>query len=221
MYVRASYRCTFKVSTPGDRMHVAERLPKLMTEIERVMPIDWNTIVIHIYVFHTLDILCKLGPFSAANTLDIERFHTVFKKLARGKKNVMASIVNHYALMENATLARLKSDQEWSFPAAKSSFAGHAARVDSEDKADRHCEALGNYQAERLTPAEFQQVQTLWADHYPVYAELHRKFRRYRGRRVQDIGGWVPGNRTTLTTEERKWKQMGPKIKVTYVLRVQ
>ena len=71
VYVRASYRCTFKVSTPGDRMHVAERLPKLMTEIERVMPIDWNTIVIHIYVFHTLDILCKLGPFSAANILDI------------------------------------------------------------------------------------------------------------------------------------------------------
>ena len=191
-----------------------------MTRIETVMPIDWNSIVIHIYVFHTVEILCKLGPFSTANTLDIERLHTVFKKLARGRKNVLASIANHYALMETAMVARLKADQEWSFPAAKSSFPGHAARADSEDKADRHCEALGGSKVERLTDTEFQQVQTLWADHYPEYAELHRKFRRYRGR-ARDISEWVPGNFRNLTDEERRslrvWQQMSPQIKVLYL----
>ena len=47
------------------------------------------------------------GPFSSANMLKIERFQTVFKSLARGTRNVMQSIQNHYELKEASDYNRL------------------------------------------------------------------------------------------------------------------
>ena len=88
-----------KVSTPGDRAYLEENIPVVMTKLEMMMPIDWNTTVIHLFTNHTIDTIKALGPFNAANILDIERFHTLFKSLARGKENVMASIKNHYLLL--------------------------------------------------------------------------------------------------------------------------
>ena len=89
-----------KVSTPGDRAYLVEAIPVVMTKLEMMMPIDWNTTVVHLFTFHTVDTITAVGPFNAANILDIERFYTLFKSLARGRENVVASIKNHYLLLE-------------------------------------------------------------------------------------------------------------------------
>ena len=55
--------------------------------------------VAYYVTFHTVEVLEKCGPFPACNMLDIERFHTAFKKLARGT-NIMASIQNNHEMLE-------------------------------------------------------------------------------------------------------------------------
>ena len=42
--------------------------------------------------------------------LDIERFQTVFKGMARGTKNPMQSILNHYQLREVSDYNRLVNE---------------------------------------------------------------------------------------------------------------
>jgi hypothetical protein len=202
-----------KVSTPGDRADLAQQIPEVMTQLEMAMPITWNTTVIHIFTFHTLDILKRAGPYNVANILDIERYHTLFKSFARAKKHVMASIHNHYILHEAAQSARLDEDMIWTDAPARSTFAGHAARQDSEDKRDRLCEPLGEKDQGHLTPEEFQQVQTLWADNYATYQGLHQKFNRScRARpalREAGLSEWKPVL-SPLSEEEKKWQRMEP-----------
>ena len=205
----------FKVSTPADRNIIDQQLPRIMTRLEILMPINWNTIVIHIFTYHTLETVLAAGPYKVANILDIERFHTQFKKMARGKKYVMASIKNHYLLLEASLFARMDMDHQWTRAPPKSTYAGHAARQGSEVKSDLQCSPLGKARQHKLTPDEYKQIQTLWADHYPVYNDLHKMFNRWvrikpSKRRHDDIADWSPG----LTQTQAKWQQMKPAIKV-------
>jgi len=89
-----------KASTPGDRQYLAKHIPIVMTKLEMKMPMGWNTSVVHIFVFHTVAILTAAGPFRTSNMLDVERFHTQFRKLARGRRNTMSSIVAHYEILQ-------------------------------------------------------------------------------------------------------------------------
>ena len=151
-------RCMRKVGTPGGRAYLMEWIPVVMTKLETLMPIDWNTTVVHISTQHTVDIIMALGPFHAANILDIERFHTLFKSLARGKENVMASIKNHYLLLEVSLSARMNEDMDWTSLPAKSTPAGYAGRLDSEDKDDRMCQPFSKATNGILLPEELKQV---------------------------------------------------------------
>ena len=81
----------------------------------------------------------------------------------------MASIKNHYLLQEVSLSARMNENMDWTTLPAKSTPAGYAGRLDSEDKDDRMCQPFGAATNNTLLPDEFQQVQTLWADSYPVY----------------------------------------------------
>ena len=211
-------RCMHKVSTPGDREEIACQIPELMTKLEMAMPIGWNSTVIHIFTFHTLEIMTRAGPYHAANILDIERYHTKFKTFARAKKHVMTSINNHFLLHEAAQTARMDADMIWTDCPAHSTFAGHAARLDSEDKSDRVCTPKGQATAGHLNDEEFQQVQTLWADNYEVYHALHQKFNRFcrnaRGAaRPANISEWNPMY-SPLSEKETKWQKMVPITKV-------
>ena len=115
-----------QVSTPGDRQRLKTLLPRIMTKLEIMMPTNWNTMVVHIFTFHTLQIIESAGPFHVSNILDIERFHTLFKNLARGTTNVMQSIANHYQLLEAVLAARLTEVMDWTCEPAASSAAGIA-----------------------------------------------------------------------------------------------
>ena len=203
-----------------------------MTKLEMMMPIDWNTTVIHLFTNHTIDTIKALGPFNAANILDIERFHTLFKSLARGKENVMASIKNHYLLLEVSLSARMSAEVDWTSLPAKSTPAGYAGRLDSEDKADRMCQPFGKVTCTTLTSDEYRLVQTLWADSYPIYNNLHRRYNAWvrqnskSRKNTQSLAKWVPrpaGLRNAsapdaLTNEEKNWQQMTNEIKVARML---
>jgi hypothetical protein len=220
--LRLIERCMRKVSTPGDRAYLLEWIPVVMTKLELLMPIDWNTIVVHIFTHHTVDIIMALGPFNAANILDIERFHTLFKSLARGKENVMASIKNHYLLLEVALSARMNEDIDWTTLPAKSTPAGYAGRLDSEDKDDRMCQPFGAATNGTLLADELKQVQTLWADSYPVYFNLHKRYNAWarkqkygvKNKHFQTVETWTPSARQItagmqpLSTEEKAWQAM-------------
>jgi hypothetical protein len=206
-----------KVSTPGDREDLGRQIPEVMTKLEMAMPIAWNSTVIHIFTFHTLDILTRAGPYHVANILDIERYHTLFKSFARAKNHIMASINNHFLLHEAVQSSRMNENMTWTDAPARSTFAGHAARLDSENKSDRLCNPIGGSAAGDLTPEEFQQVQTLWADNYAVYNGLHKKFnhffRRVPAARRPSLSVWRP-ERISLSDEETNWQKMESTVKV-------
>lgn len=216
-----------KVVTPGDREHLLQHLAPLMAELEISMPLRWNTPVMHYFVFHTLENLRALGPFVASNILDIERFHTLFKQLARAKFNVMASIKNHFLLLEASMTSRLHVPMTWVNSPSTSSVVGMAARLDSADKADRMWSVLGPRKPYVVPQDDVQQLQTLWADHYDDYANLHRKFRASTSRkRAGSVEEWKPkkagskrkhgegDDRLIPTPEELKWQQMSMSVQV-------
>lgn len=106
-------------------------MPLVMAELEILMPVAWSTIVVHIFAFHTVDIMESAGPYCECNMLDIERFHTEFKKLARGRVDVMASIKANWYLLESVNHNRLVENHVWTRAAPRSTAAGVAAQVRS------------------------------------------------------------------------------------------
>ena len=213
----------FKVSTPGDRDIVRRELPEVMTQLEMKMPTNWDTIVMHILCYHSLEIIEAAGPFLVSNLLDIERFHTLFKGLARSKKAIMISIRNHHQLMEAAISARMDDDMDWTNEPLASSVAGYASRLDSSDRADRVCRGMGKPTTYELPPDSYKQVQTLWADEYPEYKDLHVKYNRVNNRlnrnlKMKDMSEWRPygGQAHEISEDQRQWQNMTPKTQVLY-----
>jgi len=224
------HKLMLKTSTPGDREQLEKAIPQLMTKLEMKLPLSWNTAVVHIFTFHALYNILVAGPFVDTNILDIERFHTLFKSLARGSVNVMASIKNHYLILEASLLARLVEDTtDWVRLPAVSTAAGYAARHDSADKTDRMWLPKSPGPVYRIPFGDdVQQLQTLWADHYPEYREFHAKFNRASRNRQKNNkkrrreGGPAPRAKDTIeewtspniTSNEKLWQKMPFAVKV-------
>jgi hypothetical protein len=188
-----------------------------------MLPINWCTFVMHVFGYHNLDQFLAAGPFNVSNLMDIERFHTRYKGMARGTTDVMVSINNAFSLREASTSARLEDDINWTTAPTASSVAGLCSRLDSSDRSDRVWTAKGVETSFTLSPEAYQQVQTLWADHYPVYADFHRAFNRVRRRRntgqYANIESWTPkpGKHAPADIESwRPWANMTPVVKVTF-----
>jgi hypothetical protein len=209
-----------KVSTPGDRQHMAAEIPVVMTELEMALPLHWNTTVLHIFTFHTVELLEAAGPFIEQNLLDIERYHTLFKSLARGKTNIMCSIKNHYEIYEACQQNRLlEDDVEWTAAPRASTVAGLAAKPDSALKDERCVSTVGAGTQGVLSDADFLQVQALWALQYPAYADLLKRYNKYtrnnvcRGHAVVPLSQWQPVTHP-LSDEDKKWQGMTGDTKV-------
>jgi hypothetical protein len=212
-----------KVSTPGDRAYVARSLPVVMTKLEMAMPLSWNTTVVHLFTFHTVELLEAAGPFVEQNMLDIERYHTLFKGLARGTTNIMCSIKNHYEIYEACQQNRLTEDVDWTAPARNSTAAGLAAKPDSALKDERCIRTVGEGKTDVLPDDDMRMLQDLWAVHYPGYAAMVRTYRmqaanRARGGRdALPISEWEPRYRP-LSDDEKNWRDMSPNITVRFDL---
>ena len=50
-----------KSSTPGQRLELEQGIPRVMTELELLLPVDWNTPVAHYFVCSTLDNILDCG----------------------------------------------------------------------------------------------------------------------------------------------------------------
>ena len=211
-----------KVSTPGDRQRIAAELPVVMTELEMALPLSWNTTVIHLFTFHTVELLEAAGPFIEQNMLDIERYHTLFKSMARGTTNIMCSIKNHYEIFEACQQNRLlEDDVEWTADPRPSTAAGLAAKPDSALKDERCVSTVGDGAPGVLPDADFLQVQALWALQYPTFADMLKQYSRYarnykrehRGQAAVPFSQWQP-RYLMLSDEQQKWRGMTGDIKV-------
>jgi hypothetical protein len=206
------------VSLPEERSWVYTNMPILMTKLEIAMPTIWNTFVVHLFVFHTIAILEAAGPYCECNMLDVERFHTKFKKYARGT-NVMASIKTNFEISEASQHNRLVEDMEWTTTAPKSSAAGLAARADSANKKDRCVEPKGKVKTGVLSPADLLQVQDLWAIEVPAYDRFRDRFASYNRRlapnhQTAHIADWVPTRKTRFSEDEKIWQTMSSTVQV-------
>lgn len=209
-----------KQCTAGDRQKLAVEIPRVASALEMVLPVYVMTMVWHVLVFHALLTLVNTGPFSVANMLVIERFHTVFKSLARGTRNVMMSIRNHYLLLETALCNRNSGTQTWSNRAPRSTAAGYAARAGSKDRTERLWSVHGKMTVMKLRDVEFQEIINLWRAHDLEYDTFWERFLASSRRnkvdgkfapRLTDIRRWRP---RYLSAKERQFQQMTKKVQV-------
>ena len=202
--------CMLKVSTPGSRQQTQRTLPAILARLEILMPLSWNTSVIHILAYHTVQKLRLAGPYKSTNMLDIERFHTSVKNLARGKKDPEESIIRHYALSLSSTTNRLTTSMEWTNSPRFSTPAGQEQALDSSDKLDRMTRPLGVLKEHNFNCEDFKLIQQLWASQYPVYFDLITRFKRFNRRlalrnQLADVSAW---RHDSISDNEKLWMEM-------------
>ena len=182
-------------------------LRDVLAECEHSLPIHWCTGVKH-YLLHETDKIHKCGPFQEHNMLVFERWHTIFKRLARGRRNVLASIHNHWTLVTSAAAWRLSSQGGggWVPNGFDSSLAGAVDR----DFSLRKATVKGKQMVVELSDEDFAHVQDVWAVQDRDYDKLRDKYRRSIGERLGRGKSQIPEglvldrlNRTELASKER------------------
>jgi hypothetical protein len=210
-----------KNSTPGDRAIIRRELTAAFTQLELAMPLYIQSMVVHYLVYHAVDHLEETGPFHVSNMLDMERFQTVLKTCAKGKKFIMRSIVNNYHMLKTSMNMRLVSPSDWVVGPCQSSTSAYLEEADSMKRTDRWHSVKGKGKSRTLTSLEFKDLQELWSEQNAEYNALaerftedqknHRRFNR-RHLLVGNIAEWKP--RRKLSAEEQKWISMQPIVKV-------
>jgi hypothetical protein len=216
-----------KSSTPGDRAFIRRELPVVFTCLELAMPVYIQSMVVHYLVYHAVDHLEETGPFHVSNMLDMERFQTVLKSCAKGKKNVMQSIVSNYQLLKTSLQMRLVSPFDWVVSPCQSSTAAYLDEADSMKRNDRMHRVQGASRYRLLRTHEFKNVVHLWSQQNEEYRELTARFQedqkehqRHSRRHllVDNIADWKP--RRKLSNTEKKWISMQPTVKVIHVVHI-
>ena len=77
-----------KSRTKKELKDLQEAIVMTLAEAETLLPVYWNTMVRHV-LLHITSFIERCGPFKAQSMCGYERFHTMFKKLIRGRKNVL------------------------------------------------------------------------------------------------------------------------------------
>lgn len=189
-----------KQSTPGDRQRLREELPRVITQLEIFLPVYVSTMVLHVLTCGLLSTLEQTGPFPVADMLIFERFHTVFKGCARGKKNIMNSIANHVEHLDTANHGRASSSQEsWTIKPNRSSLAGFQQRASGFNRKDRLWTVKGNGVDQIMEDDDFAAVISLWRQHDKEYDAFWKRFNRAQQRRATretDIRKWTSADRT-------------------------
>lgn len=211
-----------KSSIPRDRAILRKELPVAFTRLELALPVYIQTAVVHYLVYHAVDHLEETGPFHVTNMLDTERFQTVFKSCAKGKKHMMQSIVNNYQLLQSSLNSRLQSTDDWAVRPCESSTAAYLHQADSADRADRFYTPKGASSSRRLADDVFVALLKLWRIHSPDYSALverfeaeqknHKKNKRHHCL-VSNIADWRPTH-NALTQKQLRWVTMQNHVKV-------
>jgi hypothetical protein len=206
----------YKTSTPSERTVLNLKSAELFTKLEMIMPSSWCSFVRHTVSSHCCDTLQACGPFWGCNMLDHERMHTQLKDMARSKKDLMASVVNNYALLELALMSRLDAGRpgpELALAPRRSTPAGYATRPGSSNRADGELDIrpLGKPRTTRLSDAEFALVQHLWRVAEPAYDELWAAFDSYNrnhSKKIAKLSEVQDSQRFKLTDQHRLFMTM-------------
>jgi hypothetical protein len=212
-----------KTSSPTEREEIAEATGRLFTQLEIKMPIQFMTSVRHQCICHIVDNLVDLGPYVHRNTLDFERFHTVFKSLCRNRNNPLASIEAHYELLEFSLKQRLEEPDTWTVAPQRSSAADYIARPLSSHRGAGQLDIAlqGTKRQATLSETDFREVQHLWRIFDKRYEAMWVKLERVNKKRKNpktspaiDINEFQGNRKWDLSPEELNFQQMTKAITV-------
>jgi hypothetical protein len=181
LYARL-YRCMEGIMRYGHSFASLATLEKNMEVVlgdaEGMLPIMWCTGVRH-QLLHGCAVIRLCGPFYEHNMLIFERWHTIFKRLARGRRNVIASIHNHWCLVLASAAWRLPSSdgEQWSAKGFRSSLAGATPK----GYTSKTVFAVGARRRADIPLAGYQFLQDLYASRFVVYDKLRERYRRKMG----------------------------------------
>jgi hypothetical protein len=203
--------CQAKSHTASSLTRLQNRLVQTLTQLEIRLPVAFNSQVAHV-LLHLTTFIRRCGPFKDHNMLVFERWQTVFKKLARGTKNLHSSIENHYTKIFNANLWRCPSQggDVDSVPGFRSTVMG-AKEIDYTDRVWKVRSAETDTMLDEDT---YNQLQDLWAIENRTYDRMRDRYRTsVHDRRAQLPPDW-DGGRRALTEEEKTFLTMTPAIKL-------
>ena len=140
--------------------------------------------------------------------LSHEGWNTIFKGLARGKKNIMVSIRNHAAILEATTASRNSTDPtQWVTAPAPSTRAGYEAKHISQRRTERVARVGKEGRHGELSLEDFVKVQEQWRVDVPAYDEMHERFNKHMRRLRIPAASWdFPSWEGPPSTEEHRWK---------------
>ena len=154
----------------------------------------------------------------------VEQFHTVVKGLARGPRNTIASIRNHYLLLVNSNFTRIAAPLDYVVKARDSTAAGYAARAPS---ADLFVAPKGAGKDGLLDADDMLQLQEVWGRTNAEYGDFRARYIKFNNRlpraeRTETIADWMgplllgrqKNAKHALTAKEKAWQKMDGKIKV-------
>jgi hypothetical protein len=211
-----------KTSTPAERAKIKLEGAELFTKLEMIMPSAWNTMVRHLCSCHCCDTLEACSAFWTCNMLDHERMHTLLKQMARSRKDLYASVANHYGLLEMTMFARLEpaGGPELAIQPRRSTPAGFASRPASSLRAEGELEIspVGDSKRYRLSDEEMDLVQHLWRCAEPEYEALWSAFERHNkgavANRITELSELQSTQRFVISDEHRKMMTMDNTAKV-------
>jgi hypothetical protein len=154
--------------------------------------------------------------------LDHERMHTLLKQMARSRKDLYASVANHYGLLEMTMFARLEpaGGPELAIQPRRSTPAGFASRPASSLRAEGELEIspVGDSKRYRLSDEEMDLVQHLWRCAEPEYEALWSAFERHNkgavANRITELSELQSTQRFVISDEHRKMMTMDNTAKV-------
>ena len=196
-----------------------DRLILVLAELECELPFYWNSCVRHV-LLHSCDFIRRCGPFKSHSMAIFERFHTVFKKLARSKgKFIMTNIYNNYCMLLNGDCWRQEmEDDGMNLTSCPMTSTYHGAKEIDYKEIDVKfkMKVKGNHSVHGKYE---HHLQDLYAGMFPEYHALRERFRvsylRSHPRisvdalsRTQIPRGWVPEHGPSLCEREIDWTNM-------------
>ena len=141
----------------------------VLADLEALFPIQWCSQVMHV-ALHLCEFIRRCGPFREFSMLGFERFHTVIKRLVRGKKNMLASFHNHYEMMISSSEWRCTADRQhqinlqhglWRTAGFRSSIGGDG-RIEC-NYTDKIVGFTGLQKEQKLNAADYNEILSLWS----------------------------------------------------------
>ena len=146
-----------------------QKLIVVLADLEAVFPIQWCSQVMHV-ALHLCEFIRRCGPFREHSMLGFERFHTVVKRLVRGKKNMLASFHNHYEMMIASSAWRCTADREHQINVQNGMWrtAGFRSSIGGDGRLECNYTAKivgysGHQKEEQLNATDFHEIISLWS----------------------------------------------------------